>query len=164
MNRRLRFIIVFFILLALFELPLFIPAVDRSIIRPFTKGIAHVSAAIIGAVGTPVQVTQTLIIGRCFSVDIENGCNGVEATLFLVAAILAFPAPARTRAISVATGAAIIQAANLVRVVSLYLIGCYRREWFEAFHLAIWQTVIFALAMLYFALWTQRFSDATQRA
>ena len=114
--------------------------------------------------GTPVTVAGTLISGTCFSVDIQNGCNGVEATLFLVAAILAFPAPARSRALATLAGAAVIQAANLVRVVSLYLIGCHRREWFETFHLAIWQTVIFALAMLYFAFWTRTVSNAAQRA
>ena len=137
---------------------------DRGVIRPFTEGIAHVSAAIIGMTGTPVRVIQTLITGTCFTVDIENGCNGVEATLFLVAAIIAFPAPARSRAIAVATGAALIQAANLIRVVTLYLIGCYRREWFDTFHLAVWQSVIFALAMLYFAFWTRRLSNVPQRA
>jgi exosortase H (IPTLxxWG-CTERM-specific) len=152
------------VLLVAFELPLFIPAVDRGVIRPFTRGIAHVSAGIIGAMGTPVRVMDTLIIGSCFSVDIENGCNGVEATLFLIAAILAFPAPARSRAAAVAAGAAIIQSANLIRVVTLYLIGCYQRAWFDTFHLAIWQSVIFALAMLYFAFWTRKLSNAAQRA
>lgn len=145
-------------------MPLFIPAVDRGVIRPFTQGIAHVSAALIRITGTPVRVMQTLIVGSCFAVDIQNGCNGVEATLFLVAAILAFPAPARSRAMAVAAGAALIQAANLIRVVTLYLIGCYRRDWFDTFHLAVWQSVIFALAMLYFAFWTRRLSNAPQRA
>lgn len=155
---------MFFVLLLLFELPLFVPAIDRNVIRPFTVGIAQVSAAIIRMTGTPVTVAGTLISGTCFSVDIQNGCNGVEATLFLVAAILAFPAPARSRALATLAGTAVIQAANLVRVVSLYLIGCHRREWFETFHLAIWQTVIFALAMLYFAFWTRTVSNAAQRA
>jgi len=38
------------------------------------------------------------------------------------------------------------------------------REWFETFHLAIWQTVIFAIAILYFASWTRRPSVVHERA
>ena len=109
-------------------------------------------------------MVKTLIVGSCFTVDIANGCNGVEAMLFLLAAILAFPAPARSRAAAAVSGAVLIQAANLVRVVTLYLIGCYRRPWFEMFHLAVWQTVIFAIAVAYFAFWTNRISNAAQRA
>jgi exosortase H (IPTLxxWG-CTERM-specific) len=143
---------------------LFVPAVDRHVIRPFTTALAHVSAVAIRMLGTPVHVVRTLIVGSCFSVDIKTGCNGVEATLFLLAAILAFPASGRSRVLSAIAGAAVIQGANLIRIVTLYLIGCYRREWFETFHLAVWQTVIFGVAMFYFAIWTRRVSVAEQRA
>ena len=103
-----------------------------------------------------VHVNGTLISGSCFSVNIENGCNGVEATMFLIAAILAFPAPARLRAIGVAAGAVLIQVLNLIRVLTLYLAGCYRREWFETMHLAVWQTIIFAAVTLYFIAWSRK--------
>jgi len=138
--------------------------VDEYLIRPFTSAIAHVAAFCIRMLGTPAHVMRTLIVGPCFSVDIENGCNGVEATLFLLAAVLAFPAPRRSRVLAAIAGSAVIQGANLIRIVTLYLIGCYRREWFETFHLAVWQTVIFAVAMCYFALWTRTVSTDAHRA
>ena len=101
-----------------------------------------------------------MIGGGCFAVDMHNGCNGLEASLFLLAAVLAFPATLRMRLAGVVLGAAIVQLANLIRIVTLYLIGCYRPAWFEAFHLQIWQTIIFATAVGFFLLWTRRATTA----
>ena len=154
--RRIRFVVVFLLLLALFEVPLLIDSVDRAAVRPFTTGIAHFSGSIIRIVRPEVRVSETIISGSCFAVDIHNGCNGLEASLFLLAAVLAFPASGRMRAMGAIAGFAIVQFANLVRIVSLYLIGCYHRTWFEAFHLAVWQTIIFAIAVGFFLLWTRR--------
>lgn len=165
-SSRGRFLLVFFLLLVLFEIPLLIEPVDRVVVRPFTAGIATVSGSLLRAMGQPVTVSGTLVSGPCFTVNINNGCNGLEATLFLLAAVLAFPATAKARALAAIGGIALIQTLNMVRVLSLYLIGCYRREWFDTFHLAIWQTVIFAAAILFFANWTRGkvHADAAQRA
>ncbi|HET7706765.1 MAG TPA: exosortase H [Thermoanaerobaculia bacterium] len=157
---RARFLLVFFLLLALFEIPLLLEPVDRNLVQPFTRGIATVSGALLNLFAGDVKVAGTMLISPCFSVNINNGCNGLEATLFLVAAVLAFPAPPKARAIAAATGIALIQGVNLIRVLSLYLIGCHRREWFDTFHLAIWQTIVFAVAILYFAAWTRRGTPA----
>ncbi len=166
LRSRSRFLIVFFLLLVLFEVPLLLEPVDRIVVQPFTAGIAAVSGTLLNVFGQPVSVSGTLLTGSCFTVNINNGCNGLETTLFLLAAVLAFPAPWRARAIAGVTGVALIQAVNLVRVLSLYLVGCYRREWFDTFHLAIWQTIVFAVAILFFANWTRGKApvDAAQRA
>lgn len=165
-SARLRFLVLFFLLLVAFEVPLLLEPVDRTVIRPFTTGVAAVSGSVLNALAQPVTVAGTAISGSCFSVNINNGCNGVEASLFLVAAVLAFPASAGWRLLGGFSGLLLIQAVNLIRVVSLYMVGCYRRAWFDAFHLAIWQTVVFGVAVLYFLWWTRRSAppDAAERA
>lgn len=155
-SRRGRFLLLFFVLLVLFEVPLLLQPVDDKLVKPFTRGIAVVSGAILNAIGHTNTVSGTTIAGSCFSVNINNGCNGLEATLFLAAAVLAFPATARQRLAAAGLGIVLIQAMNLVRVISLYLTGCYRRDWFDTMHLTIWQTIIFAIAIFYFAGWTRR--------
>ncbi len=153
---RVRFIVVFLLLLAIFEFALLIDVVDRDVVIPFTSSIAIVSGAIIRIIHPGLHVIGTTISAPCFAVDIRNGCNGVEATLFVVAAVLAFPASLPKKLIGVVIGTALIQLANLVRVVTLFLIGCHRRAWFEAFHLAVWQTAIFALAVGFFIVWSRQ--------
>ena len=88
-----------------------------------------------------------MIRSPLFAVDVKNGCNGIEAALLLLAAMLAFPAPPKARAIGIAAGLAAIQGVNLFRIVSLFWLGAHRRDVFELFHAAIWQTTLILLAV-----------------
>lgn len=161
---RVRFLVSFLILLAGFEFSLLIEAVDRQAIVPFTSSIAVVSGSILRVAESGVRVSGTTISAPCFAVDIRNGCNGVEAMLFVLAAVLAFPATWLRKFLGVLIGAAIIQLANLIRVVTLFLIGCRHRAWFDTFHLAVWQTAIFGLAVGFFVLWSRRSVQANAAA
>lgn len=161
--RKARFLLLFFLLLAAFEVPLLVPAVDDHVIHPLNVGLTSAAGAILRALGENVRTEGTVISGSCFAVDLKMGCNGIEATLFLVAAILAFPAPVRQRFIAAGIGAFVIQAINFIRITSLYLLGCYRRSWFDTFHLAVWQSIIFALAVGLFMIWTRRVTAAHAR-
>ena len=161
--RKARFLLLFFLLLAAFEVPLLVPAVDDRLIGPLNAGLTTAAGAALRLMGEEVRTQGTIISGSCFAVDLRTGCNGVEATLFLVAAILAFPAPLRQRFAAAMVGALIIQAINFIRITSLYLLGCYRRSWFDTFHLAVWQSIIFALAVGLFMIWTRRVTAAHAR-
>jgi len=131
---------------------------------PFTERIVAVSAAALRALGEPVLAEGTRIRSSVFAVDVKNGCNGVEAMLILVAAILAFPATARSRVLGIAAGTLVIQAANLVRVVSLFWLGAHHRELFDAFHTAVWQTALLLVAVGLFVFWTRRAGARAARA
>ena len=156
MSARWKFLLRFALLLALFEIPLLTQPVDQYVVRPLSAGIAAASGELLRFVNQKVTVNGTIIAAPCFAVDIKNGCNGLETMLFLVAAVLAFPATAAQRIVASFLGILLIQIVNLIRVTTLYLVGCHRREWFESFHLAIWQTIVFATAVLFFAAWSRR--------
>ncbi len=161
---RVRFLIIFLLLLAAVQVALLVPLIDEQMIKPFTAGITSVSGIILNALGQRVTVDRTTIAGACFAVDLKNGCNAVEATAFLLAGVAAFPATMKRKAIGLLAGSALLQVVNLIRVISLYLLGCYRRDWFDAFHLAIWQSVIFAIAIGFFVVWTRRVSGPQHAA
>jgi exosortase family protein XrtM len=150
-NRRWLFLLKFVALLIVFEVPLLLDPVDAYVVRPLSALIAAAAGWIVG-----VPAKGTIIASACFAVNIQNGCNGLETVLFLLAAVLAFPASASRKAVAAIAGIVLIQAVNLIRVVTLYLIGCHRPQWFASFHLAIWQTIVFATAVLFFAGWSRR--------
>lgn len=155
-RRQVVFLVRFFVLLIVFVGVLSLGVVDRAFVRPFTHGLAAVSAALLNAMAQHVTTSGTLIRGTTFAVDIQNGCNGLEAVAFVVAAVLAFDAPWRARAIGVAIGAIALEAFNVIRIVTLYLIGRDHPSLFDTFHLAVWQTVMFGVATLFFVAWTSR--------
>ena len=156
MSRRILFLVKFVVLLLVFELPLLVPWVDQNVVRPMSAGIAAASGVVLNASRQHVKVTGTIISSACFSVNIQNGCNGLETVLFLLAAVLAFPASPAQKTLAAILGIVLIQVINLVRVVTLYLVGCHKPDWFASFHLAIWQTIVFATAVVFFAAWSRR--------
>lgn len=131
------------------------PVNDRAIV-PFTAGIASVSGKILRLLGEPVTVTNTTISGGGFGVNIENGCNGVETAILFVSAVLAFPAPWRSRLLGVVGGFAAIQAVNLVRVVSLFWVGRHYPTLFQSSHTVIWQSLVVLFGVVLFFVWAAR--------
>jgi exosortase H (IPTLxxWG-CTERM-specific) len=150
-----RFIALFLVyLLALFALELLQP-VDEHIILPFTAGIAKVSVWLV-SLFDPHAVAYGKILESTkngFAISIERGCNGVEAVIILVSAMLAFPAPWKNRLVGIGLGFIAIQALNLVRIISLFYLGQWNRTWFDWFHLYLWQALIVLDALVAFLIW-----------
>lgn len=130
--------------------------VNDSVIVPFTRAIAGWSGALLNAMGENVSVTGTVIASSRFGVNINNGCNGVEAMLILLASIVAFPASLRARAAGLFLGALAVQILNAVRIVTLYLLGAYQPRLFDVFHTAVWQIAIILAAIGFFLVWSAR--------
>jgi exosortase H (IPTLxxWG-CTERM-specific) len=139
------------------------PVNDRVVVV-FTRGIVKVSAAMLRAAGEPVSAEGTTIRSASFAVDVQNGCNGLEAVILLAAAILAFPAPAKMRVLGIVAGFAAIEALNLVRVVSLFWLGEHHPSAFETAHAAVWQTLIILLSIGFFLLWSRRYGKTARAA
>lgn len=153
---QLLFLLKFFaVLVAAYLLIAWNPVNDRVIV-PFTAGIARMSAVLLNLLGQSVTVTGTVIASSRFAVNINNGCNGVEAMLILLACIVAFPASLRARLAGLALGALIVQVVNAVRIVTLYLLGAYQPRFFDLFHTAVWQILIIIVAIGFFLVWSAR--------
>ncbi|MEO8585026.1 MAG: exosortase H [Acidobacteriota bacterium] len=154
-----KFLIRFVVALGVFYLLVAIQPVNDRVVVPFTGLLVRVSAVLLAAIGESTQSVGTVIQSPAFAVDVKNGCNGIEAALLLVSAMLAFPATWKQRALGIAGGLAVIQAVNLFRIVSLFWLGVHHRNVFELFHAAIWQTALILLAVGIFLAWS-RFAGA----
>lgn len=163
-RRELTFLILFAVLLGGSFTLVSVNWVNDHVIEPFTGGIARVSGATLDLLGQDVRMQGTIIRGRRFAVNIRNGCNGVEAMLIFLAAVLAFPAPWRARLVGLAIGVVAIQAVNLVRVVALFLTGAYFPSWFDASHTVIWQTIVILFSVLLWILWANRLGAPRETA
>jgi exosortase H (IPTLxxWG-CTERM-specific) len=150
------FLLRFAGLLVLFYFVVAWGPINDAVIVPFTAQIASVSGAILRAFQEGVRVTGTEIRSGGFAVNIENGCNGVETVLLFASAVLAFPSSWRRRLIGLLLGLAAIQALNLVRVVSLFLIGLHRPALFSSSHTVLWQSIVVLFGVLLFLFWAAR--------
>ena len=158
-RREITFLILFVVLLAGSFTLLSVNAVNDHVVEPFTAGVARVSGELLGLVGQHVTLRGTVIENPRFAVNIRNGCNGVETVVIFAAAVLAFPAPWRSRLIGLVLGVVAIQAINLVRVVALFLTGVYLPKFFDSSHTVIWQSVVILCGVLLWIFWASRFGS-----
>src|SRR5437764_903654 len=132
-RRQILFLVRFAVLSIIFYIPITIPALSRVTVEPFTRGLTSASAMVLNMLGQQVQTAGTIIRGGGFGVDIKNGCNAVEAVAFLAAAVLAFEAPLKLRIVGAIAGSIILEVLNVIRIVTLYLLGRYHRAFAIAF-------------------------------
>jgi exosortase H (IPTLxxWG-CTERM-specific) len=156
-----RFVVVFIlILVSLFTVEMLIP-VQQHVIIPFTEMLASISAAIILPFDDTVlsygKILQFKDTG--FAVSIEAGCNGVEATIVLIAAVVAFPAGWKSRLIAIIGGFFTIQILNLVRIISLFYLGDWNMDFFTWIHLYLWPALIMLDVLIVFIVYLRYISN-----
>lgn len=154
------FLVKFFVVLVGAYLVIAWNPVNDKVIAPFTAGIARTSGALLNVMGEAVTVTGTVIRSSRFAVNINNGCNGVEAMLILLASIAAFPASMRARGAGLLLGTLVIQLLNAIRILTLYYLGAYHPRLFDLFHTAVWQIAIILAAVGFFVAWSGRVAPA----
>ncbi len=152
-----RFFIGFLILQALLFGAELTPWAQHWFVAPWTNTLAAISADIVKLFDSQVlaegKVLQSLRNG--FAVSIEAGCNGVEATIVLVAAMLAFPATWQRKIVGLALGIVAVQGLNVVRVISLFYLGQWSAQAFEFAHQYVWQALIMLDVLVIWLLWVR---------
>jgi exosortase H (IPTLxxWG-CTERM-specific) len=142
------------ILLVLFTAELTPPA-QSAIVVPWTELLARIASALVSLVDPHVSVLGRILRSTTngFAISIEAGCNGIEAAIILVAAMLAFPAPWKFRVLGIGAGILAVQALNVVRVVSLFYLGQWNTRAFEWAHLYLWQALIMLDVLVVWMVW-----------
>lgn len=148
------------VLVVLFAVELMEP-VRQAVILPFTALIATLSAGLTQFFDSSVVsngiILQSVTNGT--AVSIQPGCNGVEAMICLTAAIVAFPASWKSKLIGLIFGFLAIQTLNILRIISLFYLLQWDKEWFEWAHLYLWQALIILDALVVFIIWVRMLPD-----
>jgi exosortase H (IPTLxxWG-CTERM-specific) len=151
-----RFFFIFLTVLAvLFGVEMLNP-VQEAVVTPWTSWLATVSAAVARLID-PTVISHGRVLQQSappyFGVSIEAGCNGVEATIVLLGAMLAFPSSWRMKLWGIGLGFIAVQSVNLIRIVSLFFLGQWSFKAFEFAHLYMWQALIMLDVLVVWLLW-----------
>ena len=112
-------------------------------IEKFTSSLVGISGALIHLFGGKALVQGVILASAegC-AVRVENGCNAINVTILLWAAILVYPAAWPEKLKGITAGTLILHAINLLRIISLYYLGRYNQAWFDFAHLYLWESLI----------------------
>ena len=153
-----RFVVGFCLLIGMFYAG-YIPLSQSEIYGSYLRGLARASAAVLRIVGEDARAAGQTVVSPGFSTKIVSGCDGMEALALFVAAVLASPVSLRSRVAFAIVGALVLLAANLARIVILFLIGVHFPTAFETVHLDAWPAVFIVLVLfcwLTWAVWVAR--------
>jgi len=129
------------------------PAVDF-----FSRGLVRISASAISLCGGTARIEgpeRTILIHppSGMGVEMKDGCNGVNVTLLLSAALIAFPVSWPQRLKGLLLGTIAIQSVNIVRFISLFYLLPYNRPLFDFAHDYLWESLIMLDALVVFWIW-----------
>ena len=156
-------LVIFVASIAFFFFILISHALDRYIVYPFTSLVAQVSSLILNVVGYDTTVEGTYITSTGTSLNIGTGCNGLEAVIIFISAILAFPAKLKSKLLGLLWGFIGIFIINQTRVIGLYLVSRYASQHLDLAHTYIGQTYVIISGVALWILWAERVSNVSKK-
>lgn len=160
-----KFVLIFVAsLTTLFGIELLQP-VQTHVVLPWTKLLAHTCVALVSLFDGSALAHGKVLWNPAngFGVSIEAGCNGMEAFIVLSAALLAFPSKWRVKLLGLVTGFVAIQLLNVIRVISLFYLGQWNKDWFNFAHSYLWQGLIMLDVLAVWLVWVRYASPPRQR-
>lgn len=161
-----KFALKFGALMGLFYGLILTPYFDQLLYSYLTAN-AWAANGILNWLGQDTAVSEITVRSVRFAITVRRGCDAIEPSWFLSAALLSFPAPFSKKLPGILVGAALLQVLNLIRVVSLYFIGLYHPQYFSQVHVEIWPVVFIMVAIAFWIGWigwTKRTAQPTSHA
>jgi len=132
---------------------------ENHVFTPLVNLYALLSGSILNLFGFDVTIYGDVISSPGFSVSVKKGCDAAEPMAIFVAGIIAFPSLIKRKLVGLGIGLAILFMLNIIRIITLFLVGIYYPDFFESMHLAVWQVAFIAVAVLMWFLWLRSLLD-----
>ena len=103
--------------------------------EPILQVQTTAGAALLNLFGSSVTAVGDVISGASTSVKVAGGCDGLEATALLLAAILVFPLPFKYKWPGLLAGVVVLGILNVIRIAGLYLVKVHWPSAFDFMHI-----------------------------
>lgn len=147
------FVLGFAVLMVLFYAILLSEFFQTGMQLSIISANAKISSFILNILGMQTVANKETISSAAYSISIARGCDALEAMALFASALLTFPARWKHKLIGFFGGIALLFSLNIVRVVSLYLVGLYYPKAFEFMHVEAWQVIFIIFAIGIWIFW-----------
>lgn len=150
----LRYVLGFVGCMAVFYAIYFSPFYQTHLEKPLVYGQAFIGNLLLHLLGHDTKVVGSAIANADFSVDIQNGCDGLEPIAILVSGILIFPATRKQKITGIMWGIGVLAVLNWLRIAGLFLAGVYfSKTIFEILHIQGGFIIFTMISMLLLLTW-----------
>ena len=133
--------------------------------KPFLNLQADLSNRILHLFGYNTTTGAGTINGHNFSVNIKNGCDGLETIAILVSGILIFPVAFKYKLPGLLWGVGLLLILNLFRIAGLFLAGLhFSKEVFDVLHIQGGFIIFTMIGVIFWFIWMNWVSKKMQNA
>jgi exosortase/archaeosortase family protein len=118
----------------------------------WSANLAHGIMSFVGG-GTSIVSGANLFRGSEVILEVKTRCSGLYFCWLFCAAVLAFPVGWGARAMGAALGSTILLALNILRIISLFLIGSYYPGLFAPIHEQFWPVFSLLVTVVLMGIW-----------
>lgn len=147
------FVGTFVLLMGLFYAITFVDALEKNVLPGLMRLNASASAMVMNVFGEGAEADGTTLRSKRNSVNIAHGCDAIEPIALFVAAVIAFPAPWKTKLPGLLIGTFVLTALNIVRIISLFYVGIWKPSWFDRMHEDVWQPAFIVFSLFFWVVW-----------
>ncbi len=115
--------------------------------------LAWLCSLIMDGFGLAVRQEQNRIVLDHFTLHIVDRCNGIEPMILLTAALLATRTSRQHKIIGWLIITAILLLMNIIRLISLTIVGTTAIQWYDPVHDYFWNPLFMMAFPLCFLLW-----------
>jgi exosortase H (IPTLxxWG-CTERM-specific) len=131
-------------------------AAQEGLVAHVNRHLAWLAERCLRTFGVAATSAGPNVFVRGFGVEIKNSCNAVYEIGLYAAAVWAYPATLREKAVGTLVGAGALYLVNAVRILALIGLGVVARDWFDVAHLYVWQLVFLAAVAACWIGWVIR--------
>jgi exosortase H (IPTLxxWG-CTERM-specific) len=144
---------IFFAIVVIYYSLTLSPWIDANVLYPVMKASARGTSTLLNLIGVKTTVEGVIVRGLDHSVAVRRGCDPLEPIVLFAAGVMAFPAPWRRKVLAIAVVSAFLFGVNLLRIVSLYLLGARKSPLLDSFHLRWWPAFFIFGILVLWVLW-----------
>lgn len=126
----------------------------QSFLTGYLEFDARLASIVLNWLGQQTRNTGATIVSSRFAVTVLSECSANEFVVFLWAGFLAFPTTLRCKITGIVVGTLGVVLVNLVRIVTLFMVGAYRPHFFTTVHEELWPGLFVIVMILFVAGWT----------
>ncbi|MCB9230135.1 MAG: exosortase H [Bacteroidia bacterium] len=128
----------------------------ETILAAWTSLNANLSSLVLNLFGADTAAHGHTLVGAGASLEVFEGCDGIEPAMLLIAGIVAFPAPLKHKINGAIYGTLFILGLNFIRIISLYVVQVVWPAGFDFMHIEFWQVLFILIAVLIWAYWIKK--------
>ena len=121
--------------------------------QPLLHFFASGAAFFLGIFEPNVTANGETLSSPRFAVEIREGCDAIAPLMLFSLSVLFYPVSWNKRLKGIAFGIIAIFVLNLIRIISLYIVGVHAPSWFEFMHVDFWQVGFILFTIVIWIYW-----------